>query len=167
MPSEHSIRAERNDFDEAQGWLAPLLIQLMIAVAIPLLWEGSLESAIGWSQFYGVPFGPIGTQVAAATAVAILSFFTGSVVALRFRRASRTGRWIFVPPVVLLAIYIIWNGAVVGWYVIFNDFFFWAHPGRDEGIAMRSFVTYPAWSSAFFSIAAAVARRVRAYLQKS
>ena len=161
MPQQSGIPAERTDFGEAPGWLAPCLIQLTVAVAIPFIWEGYLESAIGWSQFYGLPFGPIGTQVAAAVALAILSFLTGSVVTLLFRGASRTGRWVFVPPAVLLALFMIWEGAAVGWLAVFRDFFFWAHPGRDEGIAMRSFLTYPAWSSAFFSIAAAVVRRAR------
>jgi hypothetical protein len=59
----------------------------------------------------------------------------------------------------------LWEKAGLDWTAIGNEFFYWSHPGLDEGIMMRDLFTYPALSSSCFSIAAAIVLLTRCKIQ--
>ena len=140
--------------------------QLVAAVAIPMIWEGYLESALGWNQYNGVPFGAVGTQIAAAGAIALASVAAGCLVSIVSAKACRIGTWVWVLPVAFLTIAMLWQkAAALDWTAIGKQFFYWSHPGLDEGIIMRDFFTYPALSSSCFSIAAAIVLLTRRKIQ--
>lgn len=158
---EDSLREEQRGNHRRNGWLSLWAGQLAVAVAVPMIWEGYLESALGWSQYNGVPFGAVSTQIAAAGAIALFSVAAGCLVSLVSAKACRIGTWVWVLPVALLTIAMLWERAGLDWTAIGNEFFYWSHPGLDEGIMMRDLFTYPALSSSCFSIAAVIVQLTR------
>ena len=157
MPERDGLREQENRKNSnGNGWLLLWTEQLVAALTIPLIWEGYLESALGWSQYNGVPFGAVGTQIAAAGAIALCSVAVAYLISIVSSKACQLGIWVWVLPVASLTIAMLWEKTSLNWTAIGNEFFFWSHPGLDEGIVMRDFFTYPAWSSSCFSTAAAI-----------
>lgn len=138
--------------------LWPWLKQLFVIAFIPIAFEIFEGSVLGWSEVAGSPFGVIGIQVFNPIAISALALVAGVVVSTRF--PAKSAKWIWTLPCAMLLMAIVWDlGTFHNLHLIWVEYFYWDHPGADEGPVLRDFLTYPALSSAAYSAAAAFISR--------
>jgi len=128
-----------------------------------LAWWGpvlALDPVFGTPEVTGSPFGNVGIQVFHALAIGALGCFLGFSLGLMFPAAKTSGRWIWVLPVGLLIFSAACDVRTFGWQIIPGEFFYWAHPGRDEAPILREFLAYPALSSVCYSLAMVFGGRI-------
>jgi hypothetical protein len=131
------------------GWA----LQQFFAWWVPVLAVGAVFTLPGLNELTGSPLGNVGIQIVHAIAVGAAGCLMGLSARLTFPSAKATGRWIWVLPVSVLLLAATSDVRTLGWRTVFEDFFFHAHPGRDEGPVLRDLLTYPALSCLCYSLA--------------
>jgi hypothetical protein len=130
------------------------LIQQLLAVVIPFLWRGTLETAFNWSEVMSGPFSSTGVQIINAAAIVCIAFFIGINLRRTMFQDDTVGNWIWLLPSALLASGLIWELWIFrfDWSLIEREFFFWPRPGYDEPPILRDVLTYPALSCCAYSL---------------
>jgi len=131
--------------------------QALACLAPMLACELLIFPWIGWNE-YRSPVGNIGFQVTQALAIGAGGCTLGLVMGRHLPWTRPTGHWIWVLPVSLLALAIGWDLRLFGTSVVLPDYFFDVCPGRTEGPLGREALTYPAWSSVWYSLGVLLAK---------
>jgi len=140
--------------------LGTWLIQLLGVTFIPFIYEILEGTGLGWSEVAGSPFGMNGIQVLNPILISVLAFAAGYVVSTKF--SAKGAKWIWTLPCAVLLLAIIWDLLVFhNWHLIWIEYFYWDHPGADEGAIGRDLLTYPVLSAVAYSVAAAFVSRPR------
>jgi hypothetical protein len=149
------------EVDRPRYHIRQYLAQFLLAGAIPVAVELFEDNVLRWNEVIGSPFGSIGLQLFNALVILFLGFAAGFIVRNRRRDISPVGGWIWCLPVALLLIAIVWDLTTFhfDWGFIWRGYFFWSHPGADEGPILRDLLTYPAVSSLGYSVGTAVGSR--------
>ncbi|MGO9229190.1 MAG: hypothetical protein ACLQKA_08260 [Bryobacteraceae bacterium] len=116
------------------------------------MWE-YIANALGWGESWQYPLAPAGPQILDACMIAMLGFFLASSVVRLLPGAATAGRWVWLPPAVLLALLI--GRDILGngwdWHLIFAHYF-WAYPAQKLGPIERDILTYPTLSAIAYSL---------------
>jgi hypothetical protein len=134
-------------------------LQLFLVPFFMIVWNVFIEEVTGWSELHGSPMGNNWYQVIKGVEVGAVGLFLGFLFYRIFPELRETGRWIWIFPVSLLALGILYDLHAVTHPRIFEGYFYWSHPGRDEGALGREFFTYPAWTSIWYSVGMVIAAR--------
>jgi hypothetical protein len=125
--------------------------QLTIAVAIPFIWEVFEEVVLRWSEVGDSPLGAVGIQLLNPSVILLLGFVLGYGTGVIRAGTNWNGIWVWCLPVLALVIAVSVLGGV-DLHTIWVEYFYYAHPGVDEGPIGREFFTYPALSSVAYSL---------------
>jgi hypothetical protein len=149
--------AREEDIDKRASPLYPYFllgsypVQMFLVFAAPLLWQ-ELVDGIEMRGIRVEPLGGLGFQVANGLWIGVIGLALGVGVQYCIRGAVSTGRWVWVPPVALFLYGVCSDYMKFGLHRVLLEFFFWSHPGRDEGPILREFLTYPTWTSIWYSL---------------
>lgn len=132
-------------------------VQLFLVSLATIVWNEFVENVTGWSELRGSPMGNDWFQVIKGIELGALGLVLGFLVHRNSPKARATGRWIWVLPLSFLLLGILWDLYAVSVPYIFEDYFYWSHPGRNEGPLLRDLLTYPAWSSIWYSVGIVIA----------
>jgi hypothetical protein len=121
---------------------------------VAILYE-YIANAMGWGESGQFPLAPAGLQTLDASIMAMLGFFLAWLVARLLPSAADTGRWVWLPPVVLLALLVGWDVLRYGmnWHFI-SAFYFWHYAGQKFGPIGRDFITYPTLAATAYALGA-------------
>lgn len=153
--------------DHPDKWASPAYVSLVFAgyaaqfllVYIAVFAWQLFAGGAGMSEMRGGWWaGPI-FQIINGLWIGCLGFLLGLIVQSSIRTAARTGRWIWVPLLLLLLYGFFSDYFKFNWHKVVNEFFFWSNPGRDEGPLARELITYPAWSCMWYSVGVQVITR--------
>jgi hypothetical protein len=128
------------------------LCQLFLVSLATILWNHVFEGVTGWSELRGSPMGNDWLQVVNGAALGALGLALGLLAYRNSPRVRATGRWVWMLPLSILLIAVLWDLYAVRHPYIFSTYFYWSHPGRTEGPLLRDLLTYPAWASICYSI---------------
>jgi hypothetical protein len=137
----------------------PYVLQFLLVCAGMIAWTILIEEGIGWDELKGSPLGNVGFQIAKAAGMGLVSLILG-VAVQRIAPSNVSARWVWALPLSVLSLTIGWDavrGFGIGWGL--SNYFFCAHPGRDESCVARDLFTYPAWSCGWYSVGAMFASR--------
>jgi hypothetical protein len=79
--------------------------QMLVVGALAIAWE-IVANAFGWTEFGRFPLVPAGPQIINACIAAGLGFFSALLIIGLLPGAVGSGRWVWLPPFVLLALLI-------------------------------------------------------------
>lgn len=130
--------------------------QLAACLAPMLVCELMTFPWLGWNEHHS-PIGPAGFQILQAVAIGIGGCALGLIFGRDFPFLRPIGRWIWVPPTALLAVFIGNDLRTFGPGAIAQDFFWDFRPGSSEGPLGREVTVYPAWSSICYSLGVCLA----------
>jgi hypothetical protein len=124
---------------------------LLIAGGAAIMWE-YVANALGWGESRQYPLAPAAPQILDACMVTTLGFLLACSVVRLLPGAASAGRWVWLPPTVLLALLIgqdLWNGW--DWHLI-SAHYFWNYPAQKLGPIGRDILTYPTLSAIAYSL---------------
>ena len=125
--------------------------QLLVAGGAAIIWE-YVANALGWGESWQYPLAPVAPQILDACVVTILGFLLAWSVVQLLPGAAAAGRWVWLPPTVLLALLI---GRDLGngwdWHLI-SAHYFWNYPAQKLGPIERDTLTYPTLSAITYSL---------------
>jgi len=150
---ENGDRLDSPSFRPMQGRarFLPYALQLLLIFISFVAWEILLQERILGNELTGPPLGIVGFQIANAAAIGLIGLVLGLVIQRVVPSAARTGRWVWLLPVSVMLLAILWDFIDFGPRVGLTGYFFCAHPGRDETCVVRDLLTYPTWSAAWYS----------------
>jgi hypothetical protein len=131
--------------------------QLLAAGSLPAVLTCLEAFALSVQGSSPSPLGSVWVQLATPLTFALVSYKAGaSIASFRRLRGQRVAARVWLLPTVVLAVAIgsdLWTFHF-DWGLVWREYFFWSHPGGDEGPLLRDLLTYPAISSAAYSFGA-------------
>jgi len=128
--------------------------QLLVA-GVAAIMEEIIANAVGWGESRHYPLAPAGPQILDACMIAVLRCFVAWLAMRLLPDAAAAGRWVWLPPVALLALLIGWDVLGDGWdWHLISAHFFWHYPGQKVGPIERDILTYPTLSAIAYSLGA-------------
>ncbi|MGJ5818724.1 hypothetical protein [Paludibaculum fermentans] len=128
--------------------------QLLVAGVAAILWQ-FIANALGWGESWQYPLAPATPQIIDATMISILGFCLAWWVVGLLPGAAAAGRWVWLPPAVLLVLLIGRDILRSGWdWHLISSHYFWAYPAQKVSPIERDILTYPVLSAIAYSLGA-------------